>query len=808
MPEEQKKTPVPEPPEDGVGEIPSRMPVLPLRDATAFPEMVVPLVVGRQKSITAVDAALLQDKVIALVTQKLPETEDPKPSDLRAMGTAGAILKMFKFPDNSTRILVQGVTRIKVKEIVQTDPYIMAEVEAVEDILNETKEFSALVKQVGEQFQHLLSSLPNVPEEVKITAMNISEAGKLADFIAANINLDTDDRQKVLATVDITERLRLLLDFLNKEIEVAELGNEIQSRVRERMEKGQREYYLREQLKAIQQELGEEDGKSIEIEELRQKIEERGLSEEAKKEAEKELTRLERMSPMSAEFSVILSYLDWLTGLPWQEETEDLLDVVQVRKVLDRDHWGLDKIKDRIVEYVAVRKLNPDRKGPILCFVGPPGVGKTSLGHSIAESMGRRFSRMSLGGVRDEAEIRGHRRTYVGALPGKIVQAISRAGTRNPLIMLDEVDKLGADFRGDPSSALLEVLDPEQNNQFVDHYLAVAFDLSRVMFIVTANILDTIPPALRDRLEIIRLPGYSVAEKVEIARRHLIPNQISEHGLKKQDLTFTKDAVRRIATEYTSEAGVRNLEREIGAVCRKVAVEISKSGRRRKVKVAPKTLPDFLGSQKVFSQTAERTSLPGVSVGLAWTAAGGEILFIEATRMPGKGALTLTGQLGDVMRESVMTAHSLIRSHAEELGLGDVDFSKEDVHVHVPAGAVPKDGPSAGTAVYTALVSLYLGVPARSDTAMTGEITLRGKVLPIGGVKEKVLAAKRAGIKRVILPELNSSDLEEVSPEHREGVEIHFAKTVDDVAGYIFGPGTLKRRRGRARSGKSARTRK
>ncbi len=784
--------------------IPSRMPVLPLRDATAFPEMVVPLVVGRPKSIQAVDAALLKEKVVALVTQHDPETEEPTPDDLRGYGTAGAILKMFKFPDNSTRILVQGLSRIKILDIVQTEPYMIAEVEVVEDVVEESKEFSALAKSVSEQFQQLLENLPNAPDEVKITALNIAEPGKLADFIAANINLKTDDRQQVLAAANVKEKLRLILGFLNQEIEVAELGNQIQSRVRERIEKGQREYYLREQLKAIQQELGEEDGKSVEIEELKEKIEASQMTEEARKEADREVGRLERMSPMVAEYSVILTYLDWLTELPWKKSTEDILDVDKVRAVLDRDHWGLDKIKDRVVEYVAVRKLNPEGKSPILCLVGPPGVGKTSLGHSIAEAMGKKFTRMSLGGVRDEAEIRGHRRTYVGALPGKIIQAIHRVGSRNPLLMLDEVDKLGADFRGDPSSALLEVLDPEQNSTFVDHYLSVSFDLSSVMFIVTANILDTIPPPLRDRLEIHRLPGYSVAEKVEIARRHLIPHQLEQHGIRKKDLLLSKMTLRKIVTGYTMEAGVRNLEREISHVCRKVAVEFTRAGRRRKITVKPDNLSDYLGPQKVFSQRAERTSVPGVSVGLAYTAAGGEILFLESTKMKGRGAVTVTGQLGDVMQESVKTAHSVLRSRAKELGLGDVDFATEDLHVHVPAGAVPKDGPSAGCAIFISLVSLYTDVPARSDTAMTGEITLRGKVLPIGGVKEKVLAAKRAGIKRVILPELNRNDLEEVPDEHREGVEMLFAKTVDDVLDAVF----KKRRTSGAKKRKGSAPRK
>ncbi len=761
--------------------IPPTLPILPLRDAVAFPEMVIPLVVGRPKSTRLVDDILVKDRMLAMVAQKRSEIEDPGENDIRRLGTAGVVLKMFKFPDGTTRILVQGLVRVEVATVLRTDPYIVAEIAERPDVVQESTELKALAGNVSQQFQSLLAFMPNVPDELKITVMNISDPGRLADFVASNLNLTTEEKQRVLETLEVHERLIKVSAYLSRELEVAELGKRIQTQVHERLEKNQREFYLREQLKAIQKELGEEDEKETHLKEMRKKAEEVGLSEEAAKEAEKELSRLERMSPMAAEYSVAVTYLDWLISLPWKEATEDNLDIAGVKKVLDRDHWGLEKVKERILEFVAVRKLNPEGKGPILCFVGPPGTGKTSLGRSIALALGRKFYRMSLGGVRDEAEIRGHRRTYVGALPGKIIQAMARVETRNPLIMLDEVDKLGIDFRGDPASALLEVLDPEQNNSFVDHYIAVPFDLSRVIFIVTANVLDTVPPALRDRLEVLSLPGYSEDEKVEIALRHLAPHQLEANGLKRKDLTIKRDAIRAIVRQYTREAGVRNLEREIANVCRKVAVKVSSSRRHRKSVVGANRLKELLGPPKLYVETAERLSIPGVAVGLAWTPTGGDILFIEATKMPGKGKLIVTGHLGEVMQESVKTALSIVRSHPEWLGVVDGEFDKIDLHVHVPEGAIPKDGPSAGAAMVTSLVSLLTEKSARSDTALTGEITLRGKLLPVGGIRAKVLAAVRAGIKRVVLPEWNKNDLEEVPREHLKGLKVVLAKNVEDV---------------------------
>ncbi|MHC4251844.1 MAG: endopeptidase La, partial [Planctomycetota bacterium] len=704
--------------------IPGALPVLPLRDIVAFPDAVLPLTVGRARSVRLVDDVLLGDKIIALVAQRDPETEDPTPEDIFRFGVAGIILKMVKFPDQTSRILVQGIGRIELGDTLKTEPYMVAETDPRPDVFEESTDMRALVASVVSQFVQLVSLIPNAPEEMKVAAMNIQPPGRLADFIASHLNLKTLEREELLETLSVRSRLEKLSQVLGRELEVAELGQKIQSSVQERVEKGQREFFLREQLRAIKRELGEEEDGTAEVAEFREKIEAAGMTDEARKEADKELDRLARMNPQSAEYSVIATYLDWLTALPWQVMSEDNLDVVEVRSVLDADHWDLEKVKDRIVEFVAVRKLKPEGKGPILCFVGPPGVGKTSLGQSIARALGRRFVRMSLGGVRDEAEIRGHRRTYVGALPGKIVQAIRRTGSRNPVMMLDEVDKLGVDFRGDPSSALLEVLDPEQNHSFTDHYLAVAFDLSTVIFIVTANVLETIPPALRDRLEVLTLPGYSEEEKIEIARRHLIPRQLEAHGIDEGNVSFEKSAIVGIIRSYAREAGVRNLERELANVCRKVAVEVASGKEGVAAKVTGDDLRSYLGPPKQYVEVAERTSVPGVAVGLAWTAAGGEILFVESTRMRGRGDLTLTGHLGEVMQESARTALSIVRSRAEQLGVEAPAFAKEDLHIHVPEGATPKDGPSAGVAVAASLFSIYTGLPVRSDTAMTGEITL------------------------------------------------------------------------------------
>ncbi len=766
--------------------IPATLPVLPLRDIVAFPDAVLPLTVGRPGSVRLVDDVLLSDKIIALVAQREPETEDPTPEDIYRFGVAGIILKMVKFPDQTSRILVQGIGRIELGDMLKTEPYMVAEAIHRPDVFEESIDVRALVASVVSQFVQLVSLIPNAPEEMKVAAMNIQPPGRLADFIASHLNLKTQEREELLETLSVRSRLEKLSQILGRELEVAELGQKIQSSVQERVEKGQREFFLREQLRAIKRELGEEEEGPAEVAEFREKIATAGMPEEAEKEAEKELDRLARMNPQSAEYSVIATYLDWLTGLPWQTMSEDNLDVVEVRQVLDADHWDLEKVKDRMVEFVAVRKLKPEGKGPILCFVGPPGVGKTSLGQSIARALGRKFVRMSLGGVRDEAEIRGHRRTYVGALPGKIIQAIRRIESHNPVMMLDEVDKLGVDFRGDPSSALLEVLDPEQNHSFTDHYLAVAFDLSRVIFIVTANVLETIPPALRDRLEVLTLPGYSEEEKLEIARRHLIPRQLEAHGIDKENISLEDSAIVGIVRNYAREAGVRNLEREIANICRKVAVEVASGVEKVAAKVTGDDLHAYLGPPRQYVEVAERTSVPGVAVGLAWTAAGGEILFVESTRMQGRGDLTLTGHLGEVMQESARTALSIVRSRAEQLGGTPPAFAKEDLHIHVPEGATPKDGPSAGVAVVASLFSIYTGVPVRPDTAMTGEITLRGKILPVGGIKEKILAARRAGIGRVLLPDWNRNDQEEIPEAHRKGIEFVFIKTIDDVLEHAF----------------------
>ncbi len=822
---------------EGAGKpvVPPVLPVLTLRDVVPFPEAVIPLTVGRPKSVRLVDDAVLKDKMVAVVAQRDADVEDPGPDDLFEVGVAGTILKLVKFPDETTRILVQGIGRVGLAGIVHTDPYIVARIEPRPDEFEDTTALRALVASVTSQFVQLVGLIPNAPEELKVAAMNIHPAGRLADFISSHLNLKLDERQTLLETVSVQARMAKLSNLLGRELEVAPLGPKIQASVQERVDKGQREFFLREQLRAIRKELGEDEDGASEVAEFRGKIEKAEMTEEAGKEAEKEVGRLARMNPQSAEYSVVATYLDCLTSLPWAKGTEDNLDVVAVRKVLDDDHYDLDKVKDRIVEFVAVRKLKPDGKGPILCFQGPPGVGKTSLGQSIARALGRKFSRMSLGGVRDEAEIRGHRRTYVGALPGKIIQAIRRAESGNPILMLDEVDKLGTDFRGDPSSALLEVLDPEQNHSFVDHYLAVAYDLSRVIFIVTANVLDTIPPALRDRLEVLVLPGYSEEEKIQIARGHLIPRQIEAHGLAEDAVAFDDSAVSGIIREYAREAGVRNLEREIANVCRKIAVEVARSigtpggpddqerpgppgaasGKPQEPrKVTGKDLHDFLGPPRQYVSAAERVSVPGVAVGLAWTPTGGEILFLESTRMPGKGGLTLTGHLGQVMQESVKTALSLVRTRSEELGIDPGGFAEQDVHVHVPEGATSKDGPSAGVAITTSLVSLFTGRPARPDTAITGEVTLRGKVLPVGGIKEKVLAAKRAGIKRVVLPDWNRNDIEEIPGTHRKGLEFFFVKTIDEALKEAFDGGavpgkkkakTAKKVKRSAKSGSGAR---
>ena len=760
--------------------IPRDLPILPLRGTVLFPHVILPILVGQEKSIRLVDEVVVGNRMIGVVALKEQEAQDPRPDDLFPLGTAAVIAKMLKLPDGTISIMVQGLERIRLGQMTQTEPYYRAAVVPLPDHEVRDQEVEALVLNLRRLFQEAVDLSPNLPAELAIMALNIDEGGMLADMITSNLNLSMEEKQEVLEITEIKPRLRRVTELLTRQLEALELSHQIQDQVKAGMDKSQREYYLREQLKAIQQELGEGDERTQEAEELRRRINETPLPDEVREVALRELGRFARMPPAAAEYSVVRTYLEWLLDLPWLKGTEDRLDIAAAEQILNQDHYDLEKVKKRILEYLAVRKLKKDMKGPILCFVGPPGVGKTSLGHSIAAALGRKFIRISLGGIRDEAEIRGHRRTYVGALPGRIIQSIRKAGSNNPVFMLDEVDKIGADFRGDPSSALLEVLDPEQNTTFSDHYLELPFDLSRVMFIATANILDPIPAALRDRMEVLELPGYTASEKLHIARRYLIPKQLEAHGLTAAQLTVTNDAVHEIISSYTREAGVRNLEREIATICRAVAKQVSE-GRTDPVTITAEDLRPLLGPVKFFSEVAERTAQPGVATGLAWTPAGGEIIFVEATKMPGKGNLILTGHLGEVMKESAEAALSAIRSRSRELDLAEDFFLKQDIHIHVPAAAIPKDGPSAGITMYTALFSLVTGRPVQSEVGMTGEITLRGQVLQVGGIKEKVLAAKRAGLKVMVLPERNATDLEDTPEEVREGIEFRFIRSVDQV---------------------------
>ena len=772
--------------------VPSELPILPLRGVVIFPSAIVPLLISRGASLKLVESCLQGDRMLGLMAQKNPEEEAPDPEGLYSRGTAGRILKMLKYPDGSVRILVQGLKRIEVTRYTQREVFLKAEVRHLQDVFVPSKDLEAIQAHMVNQFARFVSMIPYLPDELQVVVMNIKDPSKVTDLIASNLNIALEEKQDLLSTLDVRARLEKLSTILNREIELLELGHKIQSQVQSELSKNQKEFYLRQQLKAIQKELGEGDGKTAEIEELRKRIDAAQMPPEALKAAEHELERLRMIPPESAEHTVVRTYLEWLVSLPWSVSTEDNLDLRHARQVLDEDHFDLEKIKDRILEYLAVRQLRKDPKSPILCFVGPPGVGKTSLGKSIARAMGRKFVRLSLGGIRDEAEIRGHRRTYIGALPGRIIQNIKNAGSNNPLFMLDEIDKLGMDFRGDPASALLEVLDPEQNNTFQDHYLDVPFDLSRVMFVTTANLLDPIPPPLRDRMEVIELAGYTEEEKLEIARRHLIPKQLTENGLTPERLRFEPEALVQIIRAYTREAGLRNLEREIGRVCRKVARAITE-GRTEPVVCTDAKVAEFLGPERFFSEIAERTEEPGVVVGLAWTPNGGDILFIEATRMAGKKSLTLTGHLGDVMKESAQAALSYIRSRAERLGIAPDFYETSDIHIHVPAGAVPKDGPSAGVTIATALASLLTGRHVRPSVAMTGEITLRGRVLPVGGIKEKVLAAKRAGIETVLLPKRNAKDLDDVPEEVRRSLRIGFVETVDELLEQVLEPATAQR---------------
>ncbi len=761
-------------------EIPEILPVLPLRGIVIFPSQIHPFLVSRASSLKLIEEVGGASKIIGLTAQQNPEEESPGPEGLFSRGTAVRILKMLKYPDQSVRVLVQGLARIEIGEFLQREPYFTANVKRLTEDLTSDREAEALQANLVSQFSKFVSLVPYLPDELQVMSMQVRDPARLTDLVASYLKVAVEELQDLLATLDVRSRLEKLIVILSREIELLELGHKIQSQVQTELNKNQREYYLRQQLKAIQKELGEGDARSSEIEDLEKKIEAAKMSEEARKAADKELERLRMIPPESAEHTVVRTYLDWLVSLPWGVTTEDNLDIKHAREVLDEDHYDLEKVKERILEFLAVRKLKHDTKGPILCFVGPPGTGKTSLGRSIARALGRKFVRLSLGGIRDEAEIRGHRRTYIGSLPGRIVQGLRNSGSSNPLFILDEVDKLGADFRGDPASALLEVLDPEQNNSFVDHYLDVPFDLSKVLFVTTANMLDTIPHALRDRMEVLELPGYTEEEKLQIVERHLIQKERVENGLGDHKIEFTKGAVAEIIRSYTREAGLRNLEREIARVFRKIARSITE-GETAPEQVTPEMLRKYLGPPKFFSEVAERTNESGVATGLAWTAAGGDIIFIESTRMSGQKGLTLTGSLGDVMKESAQAALSYIRSRADRLGIAADFFEKSDIHVHVPAGAIPKDGPSAGVTIAASLASLLTGRPVRNDLAMTGEITLRGKVLPVGGIKEKVLAARRAGITTVILPRRNESDLEDIPREVRSELETIFVDTVDEV---------------------------
>ncbi len=769
-------------------EIPAELSLLPLRDNVMFPAVVAPLTVTRVGSVRLIDdAAVSNDRIIGVVAMRDAGVDVPDFDEVYPVGVAAAIRMMVKTPDGM-RLIVQGLTRFRIVEPLQTEPYLRARVEVIEEGVElegeQAVEVEALARNLGQAFQKVVQLSPDMPDELQAIPLNVTEPSLLADLIAAQLRISSDEKQQILETIEVRERLRQLNVLLNRELNVLEVGSRIQSEVATEMGKMQKEYYLREQLKAIQRELGEGDERQAEIEELREKIEAAGMPEEVKREAERELDRLQRMPPAAAEYTVSRTDLDWLIVLPWSVSTADDLEIQRAREVLDADHYGLERVKDRILEYLAVQKFKKEGavRHPILCFVGPPGVGKTSLGRSIAHSLGRKFVRMSLGGMRDEAEIRGHRRTYIGSLPGQIIQSIRRAGSNNPVMMLDEIDKVGSDFRGDPSSALLEVLDPEQNNDFRDHYLDVPFDLSRVLFITTANVLDTILPPLRDRMEIIEVAGYTEEEKVEIARRHLIPKQLDEHGLTPEQLDWTEEGIRLVIRGYTREAGVRNLEREIGAVTRKATRGFAE-GRTEAVRVDNEQVRAYLGSPRFeFEEVLDRVARPGVATGLAWTPFGGDVLFIEAMAMPGRGSLTLTGQLGDVMRESAQAALTFVRANAESLQTDAQFFRRNDLHIHIPAGAIPKDGPSAGVTLVAALASLVTGCKTRPRLAMTGEITLTGRVLPVGGIKEKVLAARRAGIRELILPERNRKDVDEdVPPQVKENLEFHFVQSLDEV---------------------------
>ena len=765
---------------DGELELPRVLPVLPLRETVVFPESMTPLAIGQERSVALVDDVVGGDRMLALLTSRDDENEQPGFDDVYDVGTAAVIHKMIRVPDGTLRILVQGVRRVRLERTVQSDPYLIGEFAELPDELQETPELEALTRNVQTQFAQIIGLVPYLPEELQLAAANVDDPSALCHLVASTLRLKTEEKQALLQTANVEARLREVSRILSRELEVFELGTKIQSQVQSEIDKGQREFFLRQQLKAIQDELGESDPERAEVEELRERLDAKELPEDVRKAAERELGRLERLPSAAAEHGVIRSYLEWILTLPWTETSKDNLDLERARKVLDDDHYDLDKVKERIIEYLAVSKLKNDLSGPILCFVGPPGVGKTSLGQSIARTLERKFVRISVGGVRDEAEIRGHRRTYIGALPGTILRALRDAETRNPVFLIDEIDKMGADFRGDPSSAMLEVLDPEQHSTFRDHYLDLPFDLSKTLFICTANTIDTIPSPLLDRMDVIHLSGYTEEEKFGIARKYLVPKQLAEHGLTASRASIPDKTVRLVIREYTREAGVRNLERQLAALCRKAATAIAK-GEKDKVKVDEPTVREWLGPRRFAGEVRKRTSEPGVATGLAWTPAGGELLFIEASSYEGRGKLKLTGQLSEVMQESAQAAFSWVRANAERLGLEGEWFRSHDVHIHVPSGAVPKDGPSAGTAMATAIVSLVTGRPVSEDVGMTGEITLSGQVLPIGGVREKVLAAQRARLKRVILPRENEPDLDDLPPETKEQLEFVLADEVNEV---------------------------
>jgi ATP-dependent Lon protease len=763
-------------------QVPAELPLLPVRDVVIFPYMILPLFVGRDKSIAAVDAALARDRLIFLATQKSLGDEDPGPADIFAVGTMAMIMRMLKLPDGRVKVLVQGLTKGRIAEFTATDPHFSVRIDPIAEppVVELSLEVEALMRTVRDQLGQIVNLGKEILPEVLLVVENLEDPGSLADMVASNIGLKVGEAQELIEVSEPLERLQRVKNLLAKELELMTVQNRIQSQAKEEMGKSQREYFLREQLRAIQAELGEADARAEDVAELRGKLTEAKLPQEARQEAEKQLRRLEIMHPEAAEYSLIRTYLDWLVELPWSQSTRDNLDLKKARRVLDEDHYDLEKVKERILEFLAVRKLKKELKGPVLCFVGPPGVGKTSLGKSIARALGRKFVRISLGGVRDEAEIRGHRRTYVGALPGRVIQGMKQAGTSNPVFMLDELDKVGADFRGDPSAALLELLDPEQNHAFSDHYINLPFDLSQVLFVATANVLDPIPSALKDRLEVLRLAGYTAEEKIFIARRYLIPRQLEANGLRTGSVRFSRNALLRLITGYTAEAGLRNLEREIGSICRKIARRFAE-GKKKPVAISETGVAGYLGPPRYLPEEERREHETGLATGLAWTEVGGEILYVEVNTMKGKGVLTLTGHLGDVMKESAQAALSYARAHAQELGIGEDLFETRDIHIHVPAGAIPKDGPSAGVTMATALISALSGRRVSKDVAMTGEITLRGKVLPIGGLKEKVLAAVQAHIGTIVIPHRNEKDLADIPRPLRAKMHFVLARNMTEV---------------------------